>query len=287
MYGSSFCIVTRRPRDFRRRPSEEAVRPFPRLEATPPVTKMCFAKTFSFRPSSREIRRKATVPDDLAQSRAPVRRPDRATSAWIRCRDDLLRCDGRRDAPPVRRSPRRAAPITGAPTRWCSRSRRSSSGSRRSSPRSRWCSTTACSRRRPGRCATASCRSATSSRARVRCSSRSCGSPTSSGCARWTRRGCSSVAAGVLLTVAVYSCARHVTSRGNALLAAGAGHHERLGAVGHGAGERRRPVARAVGARGRVRAALPRRTHACAPRCAWGSPRAARCRSRRCRCRRW
>ena len=50
MYGSSFCIVTRRPRDFRRRPSEEAVRPFPRLEATPPVTKMCFAKTFSFRP---------------------------------------------------------------------------------------------------------------------------------------------------------------------------------------------------------------------------------------------
>src|SRR5690606_36389220 len=41
MYGSSFCIVTRRPRAFSRRPREEAVMPFPRDEATPPVTKMC------------------------------------------------------------------------------------------------------------------------------------------------------------------------------------------------------------------------------------------------------
>src|SRR3954453_1414154 len=41
-YGSSFCMVTRRPRDFSRRPSEEAVRPLPSEEATPPVTKMCF-----------------------------------------------------------------------------------------------------------------------------------------------------------------------------------------------------------------------------------------------------
>ena len=40
-YGSSFCIVTRRPRDFRSMPSEEAVKPLPRLETTPPVTKMC------------------------------------------------------------------------------------------------------------------------------------------------------------------------------------------------------------------------------------------------------
>jgi hypothetical protein len=38
-YGSSFCIVTLRPRDFRSRPREEAVRPLPRLDATPPVTK--------------------------------------------------------------------------------------------------------------------------------------------------------------------------------------------------------------------------------------------------------
>src|SRR5690242_509715 len=42
MYGSSFCMVTRRPRALRRRPSEEAVMPLPRELATPPVTKMCF-----------------------------------------------------------------------------------------------------------------------------------------------------------------------------------------------------------------------------------------------------
>src|SRR4051795_2823204 len=41
MYGSSFCIVTRSPRVFSKRPSEEAVRPLPSDEATPPVTKMC------------------------------------------------------------------------------------------------------------------------------------------------------------------------------------------------------------------------------------------------------
>src|SRR5438105_3935955 len=41
MYGSSFCIVTRRPRLLRRRPREAAVMPLPRELATPPVTKMC------------------------------------------------------------------------------------------------------------------------------------------------------------------------------------------------------------------------------------------------------
>src|SRR5690606_22544237 len=41
MYGSSFCIVTRRPRDLSSRPRDEAVMPFPSDEATPPVTKMC------------------------------------------------------------------------------------------------------------------------------------------------------------------------------------------------------------------------------------------------------
>src|SRR5690606_40176321 len=40
-YGSSFCMVTRRPRRVRRRPRLDAVSPFPRLEATPPVTKRC------------------------------------------------------------------------------------------------------------------------------------------------------------------------------------------------------------------------------------------------------
>src|SRR3954451_3699706 len=40
-YGSSFCIVTRRPRDFSRLPRLEAVSPLPSEEATPPVTKTC------------------------------------------------------------------------------------------------------------------------------------------------------------------------------------------------------------------------------------------------------
>jgi len=40
-YGSSFCMLTRRPRSFSRRPRLEAVSPLPRLEATPPVTKTC------------------------------------------------------------------------------------------------------------------------------------------------------------------------------------------------------------------------------------------------------
>src|SRR5205814_7162785 len=40
-YGSSFCMVTRSPRALSRRPRLEAVRPLPRLEATPPVTKRC------------------------------------------------------------------------------------------------------------------------------------------------------------------------------------------------------------------------------------------------------
>jgi hypothetical protein len=34
--------VTRRPRILSNRPREDAVRPFPRELATPPVTKMCF-----------------------------------------------------------------------------------------------------------------------------------------------------------------------------------------------------------------------------------------------------
>src|SRR5689334_13597721 len=35
-------MVTRNPRDLSNRPREEAVMPFPRELATPPVTKMCF-----------------------------------------------------------------------------------------------------------------------------------------------------------------------------------------------------------------------------------------------------
>src|SRR5829696_4274957 len=40
MYGSSLTQVTLRPRASSRQPMEEAARPFPRLETTPPVTKM-------------------------------------------------------------------------------------------------------------------------------------------------------------------------------------------------------------------------------------------------------
>src|SRR5437868_14928218 len=40
MYGSSFISDTLRPRASRRQPIEEAAKPFPRLETTPPVTKM-------------------------------------------------------------------------------------------------------------------------------------------------------------------------------------------------------------------------------------------------------
>src|SRR5687768_2040705 len=38
--------MTRSPRALSRRPREAAVRPLPRLETTPPVTKMCFATRF-------------------------------------------------------------------------------------------------------------------------------------------------------------------------------------------------------------------------------------------------
>ena len=38
-YGSNFCTWTRRPRAFRRRPSDAATIPLPSAETTPPVTK--------------------------------------------------------------------------------------------------------------------------------------------------------------------------------------------------------------------------------------------------------
>lgn len=37
-------MVTLRPRERNSRPKLEAVKPFPRDEATPPVTKMCFER---------------------------------------------------------------------------------------------------------------------------------------------------------------------------------------------------------------------------------------------------
>ena len=63
----------------------------------------------------------------------------------------------------------------------------------------------------------------------------------------------------MLLTIAVYSCGRRITTRAQRVARRRAGHHQRIGPLGHGPGQRRRPVARAVGARGRVRTPLPRR----------------------------
>src|SRR5688572_14396612 len=41
MYGSSFCIRTRKPRRSRSMPIDALVSPLPRELTTPPVTKMC------------------------------------------------------------------------------------------------------------------------------------------------------------------------------------------------------------------------------------------------------
>ena len=106
-------------------------------------------------------------------------------------------------------------------TRRSSRWSRSCCGSPRSSRRDRWCSTTACSRRRRWPCAPARRRSATSSPARARCSFRWCGSADLVGFRTLDAPRLLAVAAGVLVTIAAYSCARRLTTRGNALLAAG------------------------------------------------------------------
>ena len=49
-------MVTRKPRIFNNLPSDEAVKPFPRELATPPVTNTCFG-IFALRPLSRFCRR--------------------------------------------------------------------------------------------------------------------------------------------------------------------------------------------------------------------------------------
>src|SRR4051794_27863622 len=62
MYGSSFCIVTRRPRLLRSRPRDAAASPLPSELATPPVTKMCLATGFQLIPPSRP--RRWTAPSE-------------------------------------------------------------------------------------------------------------------------------------------------------------------------------------------------------------------------------
>src|SRR4051794_6223772 len=59
MYGSSFCRVTRRPRAFSSRPSDDAASPLPSPLATPPVTNTCFvtrAPVVDAGPSARDHR---------------------------------------------------------------------------------------------------------------------------------------------------------------------------------------------------------------------------------------
>ncbi len=158
--------------------------------------------------------------------------------------DDLL--PGRRSGSPAL-ADRRAR---------CSRSRPSCSGSRRSSRRGRWCSTTACSRRRRWRCATASSpfRDIFSSQGpvflplRLGRRPRRLAHARRPAPARRRRRACCSRSRSTRARA-------DVTSRGNALLAAGLVTTSGSVLWVTGAGERRRPVARAVGARGRVRAA--------------------------------
>src|SRR5690349_21871981 len=78
-YGSSFCMLTRRPRSLSSRPRLEAVSPLPRLDATPPVTKRCRVETgrdacSAAKPSSRGRYeavnfRRSTDPQDIRPRR--------------------------------------------------------------------------------------------------------------------------------------------------------------------------------------------------------------------------
>ena len=96
------------------------------------------------------------------------------------------------------------------------------------------------------------------------------------------------VASGVLLTIAVYSCARRVTSRGHALLAAGlvTTSGSVLWVTGpvnaDGPSMALSVLAIALGARARSTTW----SRACGTRCGSASPVAPPRRSRRCRCRR-
>src|SRR5258708_39372444 len=49
IYGSSLIKVTRKPRASSRAPIDEAARPLPKLETTPPVTKIYLGIAFSMR----------------------------------------------------------------------------------------------------------------------------------------------------------------------------------------------------------------------------------------------
>src|SRR3954451_20335217 len=65
-YGSSFCIVTRRPRALRSDPRLEAVRPLPSEEATPPVTNRCLVLPAGVR--STEVHANTVAPSEREAS---------------------------------------------------------------------------------------------------------------------------------------------------------------------------------------------------------------------------
>src|SRR3954452_20974182 len=66
-------MVTFRPRHFNRRPSEDAVSPFPNELATPPVTKMCFVTIAhpNAQPRPRDQPRDCTLPRDRRRTGGP------------------------------------------------------------------------------------------------------------------------------------------------------------------------------------------------------------------------
>src|SRR5690606_2022756 len=80
---SSFCIVTRRPRDLRSRPREEAVRPLPKELATPPVTKMCLVTELQPTAPSPRIRGMRRSPVSLPRSLSPRIVLSRRFSPWF------------------------------------------------------------------------------------------------------------------------------------------------------------------------------------------------------------
>src|SRR4051794_37514022 len=85
-YGSSFCMVTRRPRALSREPRLEAVRPLPSEEATPPVTNRCLVLPAGVR--STEVH--ANTVDTSA--RAPsARRAGAAVLQFPRLRQQAMR----------------------------------------------------------------------------------------------------------------------------------------------------------------------------------------------------
>src|SRR2546426_779934 len=80
-------MVTRRPRHFSRRPREDALRPFPRELATPPVTKMCLVTVASRCPwkSSRasSLPRDSTYLADQRRAKRLARGPAALVAALI------------------------------------------------------------------------------------------------------------------------------------------------------------------------------------------------------------